>query len=108
MELNTHNLLILALAVWRLSALLVYERGPFDVFVAIRKKAGIGHDNSGRPDMWPDRYFAKLLSCVWCLSVQIAIVVTILFAILGNLVIIVLMPFALSALAIALERVNNG
>lgn len=108
MELSTRNILILALATWRLSALLVYEAGPFDLFIRIRKLAGIGHDDSGRPDMWPDRYFAKLLSCVWCLSVQVAIVATILFAIFGNLVIIVLIPFALSSLAIMVERVNNG
>ena len=49
-------LLLTILAVWRLSVLIAYESGPFEVFSALRRgfvRAGLG----------------KLVGCFYCLSV---------------------------------------
>lgn len=66
-------LLVLGLACWRITSLFVSETGPFDVFLRIREAAGIGHDENDRPYMYPDTFFAQLLSCVWCFSMWAAL-----------------------------------
>ena len=57
------------LAVWRLSHMLVNERGPFDVFCVIRAINGIKHDSDGFPSSWSGN---PVLSCLWCTSVWVA------------------------------------
>lgn len=56
-------------ATWRVSHLLVYETGPFNVFVHLRARTGIKHDEEGLPIAWPD---GNVFVCVWCLSVWVA------------------------------------
>lgn len=63
---------VLALATWRVSSLLVCECGPFDIFLRLRKLAGIQHDDDCRPVEWNGGLFAGLFSCVWCMSVWVA------------------------------------
>jgi hypothetical protein len=48
-----------ALAVWRLTHLLVAEDGPWDVLVRLRRRAGAG-------------FWGELLDCFYCLSLWIA------------------------------------
>lgn len=50
------ELLVLALAAWRLAFMLVLERGPFDLFARLRAR-------------WP---LGGLLTCVYCASVWTA------------------------------------
>lgn len=64
------------MAVWRISSLLVNENGPWNIFVRVREWAGIGHDYNGRAVTFPDRFFAQMLSCVWCTSVWVSIFMT--------------------------------
>ncbi len=54
------SLLIVWLAVWRITHLLWGEDGPGDIFVRLRKLAGQG-------------FFGQLLDCFYCLSLWIAI-----------------------------------
>lgn len=54
--LSALDLLILALASWRLASLLVQEAGPLDVFARFRAHSTL----------------AGLLDCVWCASVWTA------------------------------------
>ena len=68
-DMNIVYLLIYGLATWRLSSLLCYEAGPKDLFVWIREKAGIKHDEDKTPYMFPVNFWAQLLSCIWCVSV---------------------------------------
>jgi len=62
---------VLALAVFRLTRILIVDDGPFDVFLKIRAWAGVSRDNgvtvTTKAWMW-----AGLLSCHWCLSVWVA------------------------------------
>ena len=55
-----------ALSTWRLTHMLMYERGPYDCFTFIRTSAGIEHDEDKNPISWPDNH---VLSCFLCLSV---------------------------------------
>lgn len=64
--------LIFGLATWRVSSLLVNEAGPGNIFIRIRKLAGIEHDASGTPTIIPDGFFPGVLSCVWCSSIWVA------------------------------------
>ena len=56
------DFLLLSLAVWRVTALLVYDSGPRDVFVRLR-------DVLGGP-----------LSCFWCTSVWVSLVASFVYA----------------------------
>lgn len=62
-------IVVYGLATWRLSSLLVHERGPWDVFVRLRQRFGVGHDEFGVPSSWPD---GSILACIWCTSLWVA------------------------------------
>lgn len=93
------DLLVHSLATWRVSNMLVSERGPFDVFIWVRSQTGILHyDDGSIAQVNP----TNPLSCLWCTSVWVALF-------LGLLPACVLRALAASALAIAIrERVLNG
>ena len=56
---NSLEMILIILAVWRLTHLLSEEDGPFDIIFKIRKKAGTG-------------FFGSLLDCFYCVSIWIA------------------------------------
>ena len=61
----------LGLICWRITSLLVREDGPFDIFAKFRKLVGITYNEYSVPV--DKNVFAKLLICVWCSSVWIAL-----------------------------------
>ena len=93
-----------ALATWRLTVMLWYELGPFDVFLRLRTWVGAY-------EMPPERVLGKLFACFWCLSVWVGLGV----ALVAWLWWYALIPFALSGAAILLsgggrviwEEMNN-
>lgn len=94
--------LIAALAVWRLTHLLVAEDGPWRLVVRLRRRAG-------------DGFWGELLDCFYCLSVWIAAPFALLFAVPGHEagwpargLAWFLAWLALSAAAILLERATGG
>lgn len=92
------EVLLLSLATWRMASLLVNEEGPFRVFERIREWVGI------RGPEVPDRFLAGVLSCVWCCSLWVGAGWTILFYLFPNIVGWLAFPFALSAVAIGVDR----
>jgi len=100
------TLIIAILATWRLSAMMSYETGPFDVFTYIRESVGIVHDDTGQKIGVPETFIAKLLDCVWCNSVWIAFVIVIMLYFYPVFVWFVF-PFALSTGAIIVEKVTH-
>ena len=97
-SLSLLNLLILGLATWRMSSLLVSEKGPFNIFVKIRSLTGIRHDSLGDAVEIPDNVFAQILSCVWCCSVWVGV---------GTLIIFVILPpFIYFCFALALSSIS--
>lgn len=105
---TTLDFVIAGLALWRVSALLSYEEGPKQMFLKFREQFGIRHDDKGRPNVWPDTWIAGVLSCVWCLSVNLAIPCAILWFLLPDVARVISLPFALSALAIIVEKWADG
>lgn len=104
---NFLDLIIFALATWRISTMLVREDGPFFVFKKIREISGITHDQVGRVLTVPDRLFAGLLSCVWCTSVWVSGIWIVLWIALPSPIILVATLFSLSSLAIAFDQLFN-
>lgn len=100
---------IAALALWRLASLFTEERGPFDVFWRLRARAGIIHDDEGRPIGYDEtRYAAGLLYCLWCFSLVAALLYGALWLVWPDGARALSVPFALSAGAIAAGRYING
>lgn len=98
------DFLILSLATWRISSLFMEERGAFDIFLRIRKLAGIKYDNNHEITEWPDKFFPNLLSCVKCTSLWIGIGLFLFWLTAPNIAIYFAFPFALSTLAILIDN----
>ena len=78
------SLIILSLAVWRLSYLLVDEEGPGDILVkfrwliGIREKITVDGDKVSRV-IETHGIIARLFRCVWCLSIWIALIFALIY-----------------------------
>lgn len=100
---NLLYVVVASLALWRVSSLLQSEAGPFDVFYRFRELIGIHHDDKGDIAEVEDRWLPKLVSCVWCLSMFLALFYIPLWFFFPDIMFWISMPFAVSALAIGLE-----
>ena len=69
---NVLQLFVMGMACWRLTSLLIAEKGPYNIFQRLREKLGITHYEDGKPCAYPDKFVCELFSCVWCLSVWIS------------------------------------
>lgn len=87
------TLIIYALACWRVSHLIVHEDGPADMILLSRAYL------SGRSPV-----FKSLLSCVWCVSIWVAILIVTADALYPEITERAALIFALSALAVIIER----
>jgi len=106
---NPLDLLVGALAVWRLSALIAYERGPFKIFEWVRARAGIFHFDNGSPDTdLATSEIQNLVLCVWCSSPWFAGLWVVGYVFAPEFTMIVSTILALSTGAIVLEKINNG
>jgi len=81
----------------------VSEDGPFNIFRRIRSLFGVTHHDDGTVAQIPDKTFAKLFTCMWCMSIWMAAVVYGLFIICPILVYIL----GLSTGVIIVERVRG-
>lgn len=97
-------LVILALATWRLSSMIVREDGPGYVFRGLREMAGITHDESGGVVMIPDGFLPQLLSCVYCSSIWVGFIWMIFWTLAPVIAIRFAALFALSTLAVVFDR----
>ncbi len=68
------------LATYRLTSLLQREKGPFKMFVWIRKRFGVIHDHLGFPHGYPETMWGQLFECIMCLSVWVGALVTVVLA----------------------------
>jgi hypothetical protein len=96
--------LLIGLAAWRCTALVSYERGPFDVFLKFRKLLGFQHEDSGRPYSWPDGVLQKMIACPWCLGLWVAAGMWGIWQVSHAAVIVL----AASAILIAVEQWSNN
>jgi hypothetical protein len=94
---------ILALATWRLTSLLVWEDGPFEVFAKLRHRLGVRYNNMNMA--YGTNWLAKGVVCPACASVWFGFFWAVLY-LLWQPAWMLALPFALSALAIVIERWN--
>lgn len=92
----------LGLAAWRLASLVANEDGPWQVFKRIRERA----------EMWCKKYkfcsdfgLYELFSCEWCNSVWIGAGLTLLYLWMGNSILYVALPLALSTVVIVIKYI---
>jgi hypothetical protein len=97
------QVVLIGLAAWRLTALLSYERGPFNVFLHLRSLLGFVHDDDGRPDEWPDGVLQSVISCPWCLGLPMAAVAFGLWQVVPLAVIVL----AVATVVVVVERWTN-
>lgn len=98
------KLIVLILATWRLTSLLVWEDGPFEAFAHLRYFLGVRYDDYN--NAYGTNWFAKGVICPSCASVWFGIVLGIAYMLYPPIWWVAL-PLALSAGAIALERWND-
>ncbi len=63
---------ILALATWRLSSLLVNESGPWALFAHLRYLAGVRY-NGETLHVEATNQLAGAFACIWCMSVWVGL-----------------------------------
>lgn len=92
----------LALAAWRLASLVANEDGPWQVFKRIRQRA----------ELWCKKYkfcsdfgLYELFSCEWCNSVWIGAGLTLLYLWIGNSILYIALPLALSTVTIIIKHI---
>lgn len=101
------SILVLVLACWRLTSLLVQENGPFKMFAKFRHLIGVRYIQ-GSTTPYGTNVIAELLSCAWCCSIWFGATLTIAYFIKPELTVLASLPFALSAGAIIIERILHG
>lgn len=102
-DLNAIDLIVLSLAVWRLSSLFAAEEGPWEIFEKIRQFSGVKYKEVPPYEMYGTNVVSRGLICVWCNSIWIGLLATILYAISTD-TIYLFIPFSLSGVAILLDR----
>src|SRR5574342_635707 len=87
----------LSLAAWRLASLVANEDGPWLIFQRLRQRA----------EQWCKRYrfcrefgLYELVSCEWCNSIWIGLGLTLLHLWIGDTILYIALPLALSTVAI--------
>jgi hypothetical protein len=95
---------ILALATWRMTSLLVWEDGPFEMFARIRHVLGVRYDETNMA--YGSNWFAKGVVCPACASVWFGTLWAVAYWLWPDVWWLAL-PLALSAGAILMERLNN-
>lgn len=99
------DLILFALAVWRVSYMLIEEEGPFFIFDRMRVAIGLRLDADDKWIVpfdlpgWRDS-LASLFACIYCLSVWVALLFFLVYLIDVSIARAVAVPFALSALAL--------
>lgn len=95
------DIIVAALAVWRASVLLVDEEGPFRIPARLRARLGIVR----YPDKTmtvPGTFLAGVFSCIWCLSLWLGALATILLW-PNDWRAWVMLPWALSGVSVLIE-----
>lgn|SRR5690554_6737384 len=97
------DLLILALAAWRLSRLLAFEDGPAQMLARLRYAVGVRYD--AHSQAYAVTEAAKLVLCYYCSSVWIGAGFTLIYLFLPVPALVLALPFALSGATIICESV---
>lgn len=105
---NGLHIVILGLAIWRMSSLVAREEGPGDFFLHMRRLNGVYYGQDG--EVIARGQLAKLITCVWCQSVWWSAIASALYVYGMGLSVWWWMPLtlALSAIAIIADEKLTG
>lgn len=95
------NLLILILACFRITFLLVVEDGPYRIFDRLREFAGVYQ-------LPPKPLAGQILECPYCTSLWVAFACCLFFGYNEAITVYVLLPFAVSGGAIMVVTYVNS
>lgn len=63
--------IILSIALWRLTMLIVHDSLPFELGDKFRDKIGVNYDDFG--EQVATNQLAQLFTCVWCMGIWISL-----------------------------------
>ena len=92
--------LYLSLAAWRLASLVANEDGPWLIFKRIRQRAEQG---CKKYKFCNELGLHELFSCEWCNSVWIGMALTLLYLWIGESILYIALPLALSTVVILIK-----
>jgi hypothetical protein len=116
LQLTNIEWVILFLATWRLASLLADENGPQDIFYRLRTVLGVKYETvkyqyagteMEKDIATSDRMLGRMILCIWCNSFWIGVVETIGILLVPHTTILLLTPFALSAMAVYISGLRK-
>jgi hypothetical protein len=92
------DVIVLGLAIWRLSSLISRESGPYNIFALLRFRTGVVYNKMS--EEIPSSELSRGILCLWCVSIWISIPLCALYFFFPVWAIFMCLPFAVSAVAI--------
>lgn len=102
MDIHPVDFLVLSLATWRLTSLVVKEDGPWNILARLRHRVGVRYNENSTA--FGLNVVGAAFACTWCASVWVGAAVCILYLLLRTTALVVCLPLALSAAALIVER----
>jgi len=99
------DFLLVALAGWRLTSLLVWEAGPWDLLYRMRHAAGIRYNEQSEREA--KTMLGRLLLCPWCTSVWVGVGLAFGYWLRPDLTRWLALPLAISAATVLLEKASS-
>lgn len=99
------QMIIIGIAVWRLSYMLVEEEGPYEIFTRLRNWLGTDVDEDHRNQHL--NTLRGILECIYCISVWLGFFFVAVYVISPLAAMYIALPFALSAIAIFLDKIHG-
>ena len=90
----------LSLAAWRLASLIANEDGPWQMFKRLRQRA---EQLCKQYKFCSDLGLYNLFACEWCNSIWIGVGLTLLYLWIGDAILYIALPLALSTVAIIIK-----
>lgn len=95
------DFILIGMATWRLSSMLVNEAGPFDMFQTLRDKLGVYPVKVGDTVQCQSKHAIwGMFCCVWCMSVWVSALMLTLYTIAP----IMVYWLAISTLAVIVQE----
>jgi hypothetical protein len=95
------HFVILALATWRISSLLVDEPGPKNLFMRLRSKCGVKYNDLNL--RYAESIIGEYLNCVWCASYIIGAILVVVYLLFPTSI-YVFAVFAFSAVSMLADK----
>lgn len=98
------DVVLAAMAAWRVSHMLLHENGPFTVFRRLRERLGVTY--------YPDSnevasYRYEITTCIWCLSVWVGGGIAALWWFAPHIAFWLCLPYALSAFVVLMHKLTT-